>query len=112
ALDRVPAHAPATHALVDILDSGGRSAEAPPLLEKTLTWAADMSTMFEVWARQKIVSIYADELGQPDKAALHQRRLVELTPKDVDRRVRLRDIEMWRGRGAGRAPSGQRQPRR
>ena len=54
--------------------------------------------MFEVWARQKIVSVYADELGQPDKAAEHQRRLVELTPKDVDRRVRLADIEMCRRR--------------
>src|SRR5262245_6301566 len=96
ALDRVPAHAPATHALVDMLESGARSADAAALLEKTLTWAADISTMFEVWARQKIVSIYADELGQPDKAAEHQRRLVELTPKDVDRRVRLADIEMCR----------------
>jgi len=96
ALDRVPTHAPATHALVDMLESAGRSAEAAALLEKTLTWAADISTMFEVWARQKIVSIYADELGQPDKAAEHQRRLVELTPKDVDRRVRLADIEMCR----------------
>ncbi len=94
ALDRVATHPPATHALVDMLVSGGRGAEAAALLEKTLTWAADVSTMFEVWAREKIVSIYVDELGQPDKAAEHQRRLVELTPKDVDRRVRLADIEM------------------
>ena len=96
ALDRVATHAPATHALVDMLLTGGRAAEAAALLEKTLTWAADVSTMFEVWAREKIVAIYSDELGQPDKAAEHQRRLVELTPKDVERRVRLADIEMCR----------------
>ncbi len=83
-----------------MLVSGGRAAEAAALLEKTLTWAADVSTMFEVWAREKIVSIYADELGQPDKAAEHQRRLVELTPKDVERRIRLADIEMCRGADA------------
>ena len=82
--------------------AGGRAAEAAALLEKTLTWAADVSTMFEVWAREKIVAIYADELGQPDKAAEHQRRLVELTPKDVERRVRLADIEMCRA-GARRS---------
>src|SRR5439155_19420126 len=62
--------------------------------------AADVSTMFEVWAREKIVSIYADELGASDRAAEHQRRLVELTPKDVGRRVRLADIEMCRATGA------------
>jgi tetratricopeptide (TPR) repeat protein len=96
ALDRVPTHAPAAHALIDMLVSDGRGAEAAVLLEKTLTWAADVSTMFEVWAREKVVSIYADELGQPEKAAEHQRRLVELTPKDVTRRVRLADIQMSR----------------
>ncbi len=96
ALDRVPTHAPAAHALVDLLVSDGSGGEAAALLERTLTWAADVSTMFEVWAREKIVSIYADELGQPDKAAEHQLRLVELTPKDVTRRVRLADIEMSR----------------
>ena len=100
ALDRVPTHTPATHALVDMLVSGGRAAEAAALLEKTLTWAADVSTMFEVWAREKIVAIYADELDLPDKAGEHQRRLVELTPKDVERRVRLADIEMCRGADA------------
>ena len=86
--------------------TGGRAAEAAALLEKTLTWAADVSTMFEVWAREKIVSIYADELGQPDKAAEHQRRLVELTPKDVERRVRLADIEMCRGARRATSRSG------
>ena len=96
ALDRVATHGPATHALVDMLLGDSRAAEAATLLEKTLTWAADISTMFEVWAREKIVAIYSDELGQPDKAAEHQRRLVELTPKDVERRVRLADIEMCR----------------
>ena len=100
ALDKIPTHAPATHALVDMLVSGGRGAEAAALLEKTLTWAADVSTMFEVWAREKIVSIYADELNLPDKAAEHQRRLVELTPKDVGRRIRLADIEMCRAGAA------------
>ena len=114
----MPTHAPATHALVDLLLSDGRAAEAAALLEKTLTWASDVSTMFEVWAREKIVSIYADELGPPDKAAEHQRRLVELTPKDVERRVRLADIEMCRAAGhadlsrAGRQPAGARRPRR
>jgi hypothetical protein len=96
ALDRVPTHGPATHALVDMLLADSRPAEAAALLEKTLTWASDVSTMFEVWAREKIVSIYADEIGAPDKAAEHQRRLVELTPKDVARRVRLADMEMSR----------------
>jgi tetratricopeptide (TPR) repeat protein len=96
ALDKQQTNAPATHALVDMLVSAGRGAEAAALLEKTLTWAADVSTMFEVWAREKIVSIYADELGQPERAAEHQRRLVELTPKDVQRRVRLADIDLCR----------------
>ena len=100
ALERVPMHAPATHALVDLLLSDGRPGDAAAVLEKTLTWAADISTMFEVWAREKIVSIYADELEQPDGAAEHQRRLVELTPKDVGRRVRLADIEMGRANDA------------
>lgn len=99
ALDRVQTHAPATHALVDMLLSAGRGAEAAALLEKTLAWAADVSTMFELWAREKIVSIYADELDQPDKAAPHQRHLVDLTPKDAGRRVRLADIEMSLGGG-------------
>ncbi len=99
ALDRVPTHAPATYALVDRLLSDGRAAEAAALLEKTLTWASDVSTMFEVWAREMVVSIYADEIGAPDKAAEHQRRLVELTPKDVQRRVRLADVEMSRAAG-------------
>src|SRR5205814_9542975 len=96
ALDRVQTHAPATHALCDLLLSAGRAPDAAALLEKTLTWAADVSTMFELWAREKIVSIYADELDQPDKAAEHQRRLVELAPKDPGRRVRLADVEMSR----------------
>jgi tetratricopeptide (TPR) repeat protein len=96
ALERLPTHAPSTHALVDMLVAEGRGAEAAGLLEQTLTWAADVSTMFEVWTREKIVSIYADELGDPQKAAEHQLRLVELTPKDVARRVRLADIEMSR----------------
>ena len=52
------------------------------------------------FAREKIVSIYADELNLPDKAAEHQRRLVELTPKDVGRRIRLADIEMCRAADA------------
>jgi hypothetical protein len=103
ALDRVQTHAPATYALVDLLLSDGRGADAAALLEKTLTWAADVSTMFELWAREKIVSIYADELDQPAKAAEHQRRLVELAPKDAGRRVRLADIEMCR---AGNADIG------
>ena len=114
----MPTHAPATFALVDRLLSDGRAAEAAALLEKTLTWASDISTMFEVWAREMVVSIYADEIGAPDKAAEHQRRLVELTPKDVQRRVRLADVEMSRAAGhadlsrAGRQPDGARRSRR
>jgi tetratricopeptide (TPR) repeat protein len=105
ALDRVQTHAPATHALCDLLLSDGRGADAAALLEKTLAWAADVSTMFELWAREKIVALYADELDQPAKAAEHQRRLVELAPKDVGRRVRLADIEMCRPAKADVGPA-------
>jgi len=96
ALERSPTHAPALHALVALLESDGRGLEAAGLLELALTRAAAITTMFEVWAREKLVSIYADENGEPGKAGEHQLRLVELAPKDVGRRVRLADIDLSR----------------
>ena len=96
ALERSPTHAPALHALVALLETHGRGTEAAELLETALTRAAAITTMFEVWAREKLVSIYADEIGEPAKAGEHQLRLVELAPKDVGRRVRLADIDLSR----------------
>ena len=94
ALERSPTHAPALHALVALLETDGRGADAAALLETALTRAAAITTMFEVWAREMLVSIHADEMGEPAKALEHQWRLVELAPKDVGRRVRLADIDL------------------
>ena len=99
ALERSPTHAPALHALVALLEAAGRGQEAAELLETALTRAAAITTMFEVWAREKLVSIYADEIGEPARASEHQLRLVELAPKDVGRRVRLADINLSRRPG-------------
>ncbi len=97
---------PARRALVALLAAAGRSEEAAEILEAALAAepAADgagrdqrtFETLesFEIWARQSLVSFYADELDAPGRALGHQRRLVALAPDDLDRRIRLCDLDL------------------
>ena len=94
-----PTHPSALRALVALLGGGDRSADAADLLEAALE--AGAAGPIEIWARETLVSIYADEIGQPSRALPHQRRLVALAPQDVARRVRLRDIELGGALGIG-----------
>jgi len=98
ALALAPAHGPALEALVALL-GGGRAAEAADLLEVALE--AGAGAALETWARTTLVSIYADELGEPARALPHQRRLVAAAPDDVARRVRLHDLELGGMLGIG-----------
>ena len=52
---------------------------------------------FEIWARESLVAIYADELGAPARALPHQRRLVAMQPQESARRVRLCDLDLESG---------------
>ncbi len=52
---------------------------------------------FEIWARESLVAIYADELGAPVRALPHQRRLVAMQPQERARRVRLCDLDLESG---------------
>jgi cellulose synthase operon protein C len=91
---------PALQALLGLLTSGGRTDEAAALLEATLTapppgdGPGGGRTLDETWARESLVSLYADELGSPGRAVAHQRRLVALAPHDVNRRIRLCDLDL------------------
>ncbi|HZL18393.1 MAG TPA: hypothetical protein VFG23_11680 [Polyangia bacterium] len=91
---------PARRALVALLAAAGRSGEAAEILESALTSPpaaeiADRDTRaFETWACQSLVSFYADELDAPGRALVHQRRLVALAPDDLDRRIRLCDLDL------------------
>jgi tetratricopeptide (TPR) repeat protein len=104
--------------LIELLLAGGRTAEAAAALEafvaaptgggagpeKDVRGVGDGRAAFEAWAREMLVSLYADELGLPGRALAHQRRLVALTPGDVARRVRLADLDLASGAGAGLSP--------
>jgi tetratricopeptide (TPR) repeat protein len=104
--------------LIELLLAGGRTAEAAAALEAFVAAPTaggagtkndvggdgDGRVAFETWARELLVSLYADELGLAGRALAHQRRLVALTPGDVARRVRLADLDLGSGTGAGLSP--------
>jgi tetratricopeptide (TPR) repeat protein len=100
----------ALRALVGLLTAGGRIGEAAELLEGALAvpTAGERPTggreLFETWAREALVSFYADELGEPGRAVAHQRRLVALAPDDVNRRVRLCDLDLGSAAGDRLSP--------
>ncbi|HEY5088440.1 MAG TPA: hypothetical protein VIK30_00645, partial [Polyangia bacterium] len=97
---------PALRALVGLLTAGGRTGEAATILEGALAAPpadpkpGDGGALFETWARESLVSFYADELGESGRAVAHQRRLVALAPDDVNRRVRLCDLDLGSGAGS------------
>ena len=89
---------PAVQALVALQAGGGRVEDAAATLEAALavTGAKEgsASEAFEIWARETLVSFYADQLGSPAEALPHQRRLVALRPQEISRRVRLCDLNL------------------
>jgi tetratricopeptide (TPR) repeat protein len=104
---------PARRALVALLAAAGRSDEATEILEAALIAPPSDEIgdrdrrAFETWARRSLVSFYADELDAPSRALVHQRRLVALAPDDLDRRIRLCDLDLL-GAGEGRLPAEER----
>ena len=95
ALDRVATHGPATHALVDaVADRRPRRGGGGAAREDAHLGGGHLDDVRGVGAREDGRRSIPTSSGEPDKAAEHQRRLVELAPKDVGGRVRLADIEM------------------
>jgi len=99
---------PAVQALVSLLAAGGRVDDAAAMLESTLALPSsaqgaieeetdEAAAAFEIWARESLVAIYADELGAPVRALPHQRRLVAMQPQERARRVRLCDLDLESG---------------
>jgi cellulose synthase operon protein C len=102
-----PAQArPALQALQALQAAGGRVEDAAATLEAALSGPGAPGDAFEIWARETLVSFYADQLGAPADALPHQRRLVELRPQEVGRRVRLVDLDLESG--TDRLPLGAR----
>jgi tetratricopeptide (TPR) repeat protein len=96
ALEAAPGYRPAQDALEVLLRATGRGADVAALLELELA-RGDADPQRETWLREELVGIYRDDLGAPDRAVAHQRRLVELSPGDARRLVRLRDLELLIG---------------
>ena len=98
AADTAARSRPAVQALVALLAAGGRTEDAAATLESTLATPGanegPAGEAFEIWAREVLVSFYADQLGAPSTALAHQRRLVELRPQELGRRVRLADLDL------------------
>ena len=101
---------PALRALVGLLPAGGRTGEAAAILEGALAAPpadpepGDGGALFEIWARESLVSFYADEMGETGRAVAHQRRLVALAPDDVSGRVRLCDLDLGSDGGERLSP--------
>jgi len=85
---------PAVQALTALSIAAGHIDEAAGILEGILeTLVASEALELERWARELLVALYADQLGQPGRALPHQRRLVTLRPRDVRVRARLHDLD-------------------
>lgn len=85
---------PALQALTALSIAAGQIDEAAGILEAVLeTLVASQAVELERWARELLVALYADQLGQPGRALPHQRRLVTLRPRDVRVRARLHDLD-------------------
>ncbi|HEY4395691.1 MAG TPA: tetratricopeptide repeat protein [Polyangia bacterium] len=97
---------PAVQALVALQAAGGRVEEAAATLEAALAMPGagegPAGEAFEIWTREVLVSFYADQLGAPGAALPHQKCLVELRPLELERRVRLCDLDL--ASGADRLP--------
>ncbi len=86
---------PALQALTALSIAGGRIEEAIATLEGALgTLVETQAAELERWARELLVALYADQLGQPGQAIVHQRRLVVLRPRDLRLRARLCDLDL------------------
>ncbi|HVY38528.1 MAG TPA: hypothetical protein VHM31_11350, partial [Polyangia bacterium] len=118
ALDPTLRHArPAVQALTALSIAAGRIEEAAATLEHCLevlsqsearrdpapdrrpdppspAEAAEADRELERWAREMLVGLYADQLGQPGRAIPHQRRLVVLRPRSLAARARLHDFDL------------------
>jgi cellulose synthase operon protein C len=93
-----PGYRPALDALEALLRASGRISELAALLEGALGALGPEDAAREAWLRGELVAVYRDDLGLAEPALVHQRRLCALAPDDVDRRVRLRDLELAPGR--------------
>jgi tetratricopeptide (TPR) repeat protein len=109
ALDPRLRHArPAVQALAALSIAAGRIEEAAGVLERCLQVLADDEAVddpsgareLERWAREMLVGLYADQLGQPGRAIPHQRRLVALRPRSLSARARLHDFDLEAGADA------------
>ncbi len=113
ALDPALRHArPAAQALAALSIAAGRIDAAAALLERCLQLLAqsqshgdgqaqpDADRELERWAREMLVALYADQMGQPGRAIPHQRRLVVLRPRSLAARVRLHDFDLEAGADA------------
>ena len=107
ALDPTLRHArPAAQALAALSIAAGRIEEAAGILEHTLgvlaqaepqadtQGATEADRELERWAREMLVALYADQMGQPGRAIPHQRRLVVLRPRSLAARARLHDFDL------------------
>ena len=95
---------PALQALVSLQAAAGRIEEATAILESALAvrsaaaqGGSEADAAFESWARESLVTFYADELGAPGRALPHQQHLVAMQPQDGARRVRLCDLDLGSG---------------
>jgi tetratricopeptide (TPR) repeat protein len=108
ALAAAPAERAAWDASEALLASQGRWAELAALLEAALAEVVGVpeAAERELTLREELVALYRDDLNAPDRAYAHQKVLVQAAPRDVRRRVRLRDLELAGGRPSGTsAPS-------
>jgi tetratricopeptide (TPR) repeat protein len=99
ALAASPAERAAWDAAEGLLATQGRWAELAALLEAALAEVAGVpeAAERELTLREELVALYRDELNAPDRALAHQKLLVQAAPRDVRRRVRLRDLELAGG---------------
>jgi tetratricopeptide (TPR) repeat protein len=94
-----PAERPAWDALESLLREQRRWPEVAALLEDALAEVAGAPAAAEreLTLREELLALYRDELGDPARALGHAQHLVHAAPKDVRRRVRLRDLELAGG---------------
>jgi tetratricopeptide (TPR) repeat protein len=107
ALAAAPSERAAWDAAESLLAGQGRWAELAALLEAALAEVAGVpeAAERELALREELVALYRDQLGAPERAHAHQKHLVQAAPRDMRRRVRLRDLELAGGNSGPSAPS-------
>lgn len=102
ALAADPDERAAWDALQDLLVAQRRWDDLAELLEGALAEVAGATGAAEreLSLREDLVALYRDQLGDPARAFVHAKQLVVQSPRDVRRRVRLRDLELAGGSDA------------